>query len=167
MIIRNSTIYNPEEVEKLVNFAMAGIYTDKVLVKVRNSKKAYHGVAHQYGKITVNIGPPECFPCTNMCSKIVKKKLNNETVYVKGEKVTSGWVQTTVMQPYGGPNSPFIQYNTWQEALVGVAAHEARHIYQFQNKLFTNDDVGAEEDAEKYALLRLNRFRALGNKINL
>lgn len=56
--------------------------------------------------------------------------------------------------PYGGKRSPLIMYNNWREALVGVSAHEARHVYQFR----TGKRV-SEVDCERFALKRLEAYR--------
>jgi len=38
----------------------------------------------------------------------------------------------TLRHPYGGKNAPLITYHDWREALVGVAAHEFRHVDQYR-----------------------------------
>lgn len=59
-----------------------------------------------------------------------------------------------IRQPYGGKGSPLIEVRDWREGLVAVAAHEARHIWQFQH-----DKPRSEVDAERFAAKALARYR--------
>jgi hypothetical protein len=59
-----------------------------------------------------------------------------------------------VRHPYGGKRSPLIRMNDWREALVAVAAHEARHLWQF-----ATDARRSEVDAEQFAAQRLAAYR--------
>lgn len=56
--------------------------------------------------------------------------------------------------PYGGIRSPFIEVRDWREALVAIAAHEGRHVQQFQRSR-----PRSEVDAERFAAKRLEAFR--------
>jgi hypothetical protein len=56
--------------------------------------------------------------------------------------------------PYGGRKSVRIEFNTIEEILIGVTAHEACHIYQFQNTL----DI-SEAQCEWFAASQLELFR--------
>jgi hypothetical protein len=60
-----------------------------------------------------------------------------------------------VTHPYGGKRSPLIEMATWQEAMVAIAAHEARHIHQFRH-----GKPASEIDCERFARKALERFRA-------
>lgn len=64
-------------------------------------------------------------------------------------------LHTTEKVPYGGKRSPVIHYRNWREALVGVAAHEFKHIEQFQTK-----KPAAEWQCERAAFNALERYRA-------
>ncbi|MFN8639835.1 MAG: hypothetical protein U0360_10380 [Dehalococcoidia bacterium] len=55
---------------------------------------------------------------------------------------------------YGGVTSPVVEIADWQEALVAVASHEARHIWQYQH-----DAPRSEVDAERYSAARLALWR--------
>jgi hypothetical protein len=50
--------------------------------------------------------------------------------------------------------SPIVEFADWREALVAVAAHEARHIWQYQF-----DRPRGEVDAELRAAARLEEYR--------
>lgn len=55
---------------------------------------------------------------------------------------------------YGGVTSPVVEIADWQEALVAVASHEARHIWQYQHGA-----PRSEVDAERYSAGRLALWR--------
>jgi hypothetical protein len=55
---------------------------------------------------------------------------------------------------YGGMGSPIVSMADWREALVAVAAHEARHIWQFQH-----ESPRSEVEAERYSAGRLGLWR--------
>ena len=55
---------------------------------------------------------------------------------------------------YGGMGSPIVSMADWREALVAVAAHEARHIWQFQHEASRS-----EVEAERYSAGRLALWR--------
>jgi len=56
----------------------------------------------------------------------------------------------------GLKTAPVIRFDTWQEELFGMAAHEARHVDQFRYGW-----KRSEIDAEQWALLRLEERRAM------
>lgn len=56
--------------------------------------------------------------------------------------------------PYGGKDSIQITYNSYEEVLIGIMAHEACHIYQFQNNLVTS-----EAQCEWFAASQLELYR--------
>jgi len=57
-----------------------------------------------------------------------------------------------------GPRNrfPFFVCHDWREWLVKLAAHEAKHIEQFRNRA-----ICSELSCERFALERLDEFRAL------
>lgn len=191
MRIKNTSQYPDDEVRKLVTFAMRGIDTTGVLVKVKNSRSAYRGMA--YGNvpsmsparkmksvdrlITIGIGSPHQFPQDNMVTTIrwgAKVTVGDDGTFPPAPEGydTRTWRVTAyyeggrqfpvamkygepIRHPYGGKRSPLIIVNDWREALVAVAAHEARHHYQMKHGKTTS-----EVDAEKHAAKVLSRFRA-------
>lgn len=56
--------------------------------------------------------------------------------------------------PYGGPESPKIVMNCWQEVMISVLAHECMHVYQLRNNLTLS-----ESDCEKHAFAKLMEYR--------
>jgi hypothetical protein len=86
----------------------------------------------------LNGGPLDCR---------VRWTLTDENIY---ERLIS-----TEHIPYGGKGSPAIHYRSWQEALVAVAAHEFKHIEQFQTR-----KPASEIMCERAAFNALERYRA-------
>lgn len=148
MRLKNTSPYPDAEVRELVEFACKGVNMTGVAVNVKGSKYEYAGMAYDgvpsisplYWKsdvsrlVTIRIGRPEKFPTDT------------------GRTVTRNGVESR--EGYGGKRSPIIQLRNWQEALVMVAAHEARHIHQFRNR-----KRRSEIDAEKFAAKRVEAFR--------
>ena len=140
MILKNTSSFLTAEVRQLVTFALRNMDTRKLAVHVKNSRNAYGGRAYKrvpymsksYGKakelITVRIGKPDKFPTTN--------KLRDRDY------------------GYGGKGSPIITYGTWQEAMIGVTAHEGHHIVQFRHNWPLS-----EVECEKVAAKRLEEWK--------
>lgn len=186
MRIKNTSIYPDAEVRELVTFAMKGIGTTGVMVKVKNSKGAYRGMAYggvpsmspaRHMKsvdrlITIGIGAEYKFPTDNMIRypRMTWRKIGDEelatlnpewvTRFVRWTSYSDGRSQGHVKaaqepHPYGGKRSPLIEMQDWREALVAVAAHEARHHYQMSHR-----KPMSEVDAEKHAAKVLARYRS-------
>lgn len=185
--VRNTSQFPTQEVLALLEFGFHGLNLEGVQVNVKNSGnaaykgRAYSMVPHEspYSRvqgvrrlITIGLGSPGWFPTTNLSTS--KKSLPAGTTYEEAlaEKDRQGayaveptWFQHNpylqkgwallFSHGYGGKRSPIIHYQDWKEALVAIAAHEARHIHQFRNRLPLS-----EVDCEKWALKKLERYRA-------
>lgn len=64
--------------------------------------------------------------------------------------------QVDYRECYGGRRSPLVRVESWQEALVAIAAHEAYHIHQFRTS-----QTASESQCERFAAARLAIYRAL------
>lgn len=94
--------------------------------------------------IVLRLGSSDKFPYDNMTYK-----------WVEDDTVPGGY-RMEPKHPYGGKRSPFIVHNDWKEGLIAIAAHEARHIYQYRN-----GKSRSEVDAEKFAAKRLDAYRKM------
>jgi hypothetical protein len=180
VLLTNSSRYPDREVQTLVEFAMAGIDHSTLAVRVRNSRRAYRGRAYDGDPpisplshdrsvtrlVTLGLGTPEQFPCTNVTVSarwlrlppdIDPRSLPRGEVRRARRKGARYTHERRVWRThgYGGVRSPIVEFRDWRDALVAVAAHEARHIWQYQS-----DERRSEVDAERYAVDRLTRFRA-------
>ena len=126
--------------------------------------------------VTIAIGPPAGFPTTNEVRSARWRKVRpNESLdgvraadlRIAGSKVaaTRRRLAATHGSPqlerreirthgYGGVTAPVVHMSDWREALVAVASHEARHIWQYQH-----DRPRSEVDAERYSAGRLALWR--------
>jgi hypothetical protein len=133
--------------------------------------------------VTIGLGPPSSFPTTNEVRSARWRKVRpNESldgVRKSDLRVTPSKTAATPKsrvkallgfgspEPaprlerrevrthgYGGVTSPIVSMADWREALVAVAAHEARHIWQYQH-----DAPRSEVDAERYSAGRLSLWR--------
>lgn len=181
MRLTNKSRYPTEEVRRLVEFGMKGVRTEGVAVNVKNGRgyglagMAYEGVPLLSPKsrlktvtrlVTLRVGSASDFPYDNMRENVRWVRVAPDESYdVKdvrsclrqhSDGSQESWLERRVVErhPYGGKRSPFIEVNDWREALVAVAAHEARHIYQFQH-----GKPKSEVDAERFAAKRLAAYR--------
>jgi len=128
--------------------------------------------------ITIRIGVPGRFPADNMTRSTRWEKEKHpwaappqregedvtSRIYYRRQRGPDGRLRAepdqirfgrVVRHPYGGVRSPLIVLADWREAMVALAAHEARHHQQMQHK-----KPLSEVDAEKFAAKRLAAFRA-------
>ncbi len=138
MIIRNTSIYPTPEVRELVKFATAEVDMRRVCLKVKNSRHAFRGMAYEgvpYASaspasteylVTVGIGAPRHFPKEDL-----------------------------VYSYKSGSRFPRYRFEDWREALVHLAAHEAKHIEQYKEGLSRS-----EVACEHFAVYVLNLYRA-------
>jgi hypothetical protein len=183
--LRNTSRYPTEEVRRLVELGMRGVRTERLAVHVKNSThrgsgRAYSevpSVSPRAGQSTVDrlvalhVGPPDAFPTDNMQQASTRFQIVPMAEYEAMPDVERTKLRhvhgsdghfhaerqiTVPAHPYGGKRSPLIICNDWREWLVSVAAHEARHIWQFQN-----GKPRSEVECERFAAKALARFRTV------
>lgn len=134
MNITNTSSYHDKEVKQLINFSARRLRRilpkekyQRLEIRVTGTKDIYRGRAFNDRpyRVIIRVGPREKFPAKN---------------------VGYGWKYKT---------APAYDLNTWQEALVMVAAHEFYHIIQYE-KNYKRSEVAAEK---KGVLPALKRFR--------
>lgn len=178
MRIKNTSRYPTDEVKRLVAIGTRGVRMERVAVHVKNGAggTAYDQVPYaspRYGQKTVDrlvvvrIGGVS-YPHDNM-DEVVRWQNVSDAEYDSlpeaERRALRHWAnsdgrhgaQRRVIErhPYGGKRSPLIVVNDWREHLVTVAAHEARHIWQYQHA-----KPRSEVDCERFAAKALARFRA-------
>jgi hypothetical protein len=179
MKLTNTSRYADEEVALLVSFGMQQIDHSRLAVHVRNSSRAYRGRAYEGiphlsarahdseidRLVTIGIGAPKQFPCDNVQTRvrwvrIPRDETTTSAAVLRHRRDRLGRVHTErqviEQHGYGGKRSPVLVFQNWREALVAAAAHEARHIWQYQH-----DQPRSEVDAEQRAGERLDAFRLL------
>ena len=178
MKLTNTSRYPDAEVALLVEFAMCDVDHSRLAVHVRNASRAYRGRAYDGipsistrardgdvdRLVTIGIGAPQSFPCDNVQTRVSWVRVQQSTPtpgdVVRRRRDTDGRIhmerRVVSQHGYGGKRSPVLTFESWREALVAVAAHEGRHIWQYQT-----DAPRSEVDAEQAAGRRLDAFRAL------
>ncbi len=177
VILHNTSRYPAAEVERLVAFSMRDLDHSRLAVNVKNSSRAYRGRAYdgvpalsaQAGDaaidrlVTIGIGGPALFPCDNVQTKVKWVELHPEREpafgFVREYRDAAGAThyerKVVERHGYGGKTAPVLVFHDWREALVAVAAHESRHIFQYQF-----DRPRSEVEAERFAEFRLTQYRS-------
>jgi hypothetical protein len=143
MWVRNTSRHSDVRVEELVRFATEGIDMSDVCVNVKNGElagNAYNGV-------------PELSNAPRAAAYLVTLRLGRGN-----ERWPLGPVNYHFEAPHEtGPRNrfPFFVCQDWEEWLIKLAAHEARHIEQFRTQA-----TCSEIACELFAVGRLEQFRA-------
>lgn len=173
MRLKNTSSYPTDEVRRLVSSGMKGVNTTGLVVHVRGSRSEGHGKAyrsipaHSWAAqvpgarffVELYIGARTRFPVDNLRTKVrwldemPAADVLESNDYV-GQNRKGQWGVVVARHPYGGKRSPLIVTCDWKEMLVALAAHEARHIQQFQRHKRCS-----EVDAERFAANALERYR--------
>jgi hypothetical protein len=177
MYLRNTSRYPTSEVRSLIEFAVRGVNLARVAVHVKNTARGYAGMAYftvpgmssahggARSLITLRVGKAG-FPRDNMVTRVKWHPWTTReavqgcpSTWAFGMRTHDGAQQfragEPIRHPYGGKRSPLIVVNDWREALVAIAAHEARHIHQHRRK-----KPLSEVDCERFAAKALERYRA-------
>jgi hypothetical protein len=143
MWIRNTSRYPDQRVVDLVKFATRHVDMRRVCVNVKNGGLgggAYNGV-------------PEISNAPRKARYLVSLRVG------RGDE---RWPLGPINYHFKAPNEtgprnrfPFFVFRDWEEWLVKLAAHEARHIEQFRGGLRCS-----EVSCEQFALQTLEEFRA-------
>lgn len=182
MTIRNTSQYDTAEVKRLVRFAadgLAALDIRRICVNVRNYGRsgAIAGRAYPLAPrcsnappsaihlVVLRIGSPDKFPADNVYEHYRWIRVKDGETYDPAKvrsivKVRNG-VQERYLerleefrQTYGGKQSPYMIYETWQEGMVAIAAHELTHIFQYQARLAMK-----ESTCEYQAARAIDRYR--------
>lgn len=143
MILKNTSQYDTTVLRELAKFAARGIGHHNVELHIRNSNSNIRGRCF-YRPFDIKV-------------KVSSKKIRNLiTLKLPGEmpkKTWSGVKRIGRLWPDGIP------MEDWRDAILMVLAHEFRHVWQDRRERRTNRAGKGEYDAEKFAFLRLNKWR--------
>jgi hypothetical protein len=176
MRLKNTSRYPDDEVRRLVEFGMKGVRTAGLAVHVKNTAcgiagMAYEGVPYMSPArklrtverlVTLRVGVPESFPGDNVREFPDGRWMPGAAPLDFGQRYQARWNpkagrvehRRAVRRPYGGKRAPVLEYRNWREGLVAIAAHEARHIHQYQH-----GKPRSEVDCERFAAKALERYR--------
>lgn len=136
--------YDHGEIESLIAFAAQHTLADlsSLALNVKNcTNGARAGMAY------------DGVPCMSAASNTDAKFLVTLRIGDEGYYPTSNFMKRKG-HPYGGKDSPLMEFQDWREGFVSLAAHEFHHIYQYQK-----DFPRSECEAEKAAFKTLEAFR--------
>ena len=140
MWVRNDSDYPEVEVSELVAIGVTTVDMRRVYVRVKNIRDVrrrgpYRGRAYQ--------GVPSISSAPAAARNLVTLHLGPPRAFpVRPHRPTR--------------RSPVIEISSWREALVFVAAHEAKHIEQFRHRLPVS-----EVACNLFAAAALDRYRLL------
>lgn len=158
--IRNESQYPDEEVSDLVRWAMRPFGVRNLLVVVTNTRRGpYSGRA--WDGLVDALKP---WPAT--ADRCVQLRIGKPGEFPMPEPVTRhGWVGEGPAPGARTHNGwPVFQHPTWQEALVGIAAHEAKHIEDYMLNRRTSYRARKELACEVAAQGALDRFASYERK---
>lgn len=142
MWVRNTSSYDTEEVKRLVAFATRGVNMTRVCVNVKGSaQRRWAGRA--YGYI------PSYSNAPRTAKYLISLRFGEWTGPIPDHDYHG-------RSPEQKPDSrfPFLRFDTWQEMIIGLAAHEAQHVHQFRH-----GKRRSEVRCERFAARALARWR--------
>jgi len=144
LLVRNTSPYPTIQVESLLHFAFTDVLNVGVEVHVKGSSRSYRGRAYDGIPRIANVDDSARFLVTIGLSR-TKSGLPL--------RVNPGTKRLQRQYPDGIP------IDGWEDVLVYVAAHEARHIWQFQARRQSKKMALSEVDADTFAIYQLNEWR--------
>jgi len=152
MRVTNSSPYPAARIKELLHFAFRGVNDTKVEIHVKGSDTRYFA-GRAYNGIPAIANVAETFQYL----VIIRLARNSE---IMPSNIKPGVKRLLRGYPEGLP------LEGWEDVIVYVAAHEARHIWQFQRTKRTGKRGKGEYDAEKFAFPRLNAWRLTTGRSN-
>jgi hypothetical protein len=145
MLVTNTSPYPAARIYELLHLAFRGINDAAVEVHVKGSDtRLFAGRAYN--------GIPAISNTAESSRYLVVIRL------ARNPKILPTNIKPSVKRLLRGYPDGF-PLEGWEDVFVYVAAHEARHIWQFQRTLRTGKGGKREYDAEKFAFQRLNAWR--------
>jgi hypothetical protein len=144
LLVKNTSPYPTIQVESLLHFAFVDVLHSGVEVHVKGSSRSYRGRAYDGIPRIANVDDSARFLVTIGLSR-TRRGLPL--------RVNPGTKRLQQQYPDGIP------VNDWEDVLVYVAGHEARHIWQFQARRQSKMVALSEVDADTFAIYQLNEWR--------
>jgi hypothetical protein len=139
--ITNTSTHPTDEVKRLVRFALDECEAFAVEVHVKGTRHAFRGMAYR--------GVPGEANALRSTRYLMTVGIG---VDAKFPQAIDYWKLAG-----GGPNGGHVLAD-WREALVYLAAHEGRHLSQFEHARTWGKGRG-EVDCERHAMRMLRRYR--------
>ena len=144
MRVKNTSSYPTDRVKEILRFAFRGVKDAGVEVHVKGSSRGARGYAYGGIPSIANVAKDARYLVTIGLAK-------DRDLF---PKQTWGTKSIEKLFPEGIP------LENWEDILVYIGAHEARHIWQYQRRRRTGKRGKGEYDADKFSYRRLNDWRA-------
>lgn len=142
--LKNTSPYPQSRIELLLSFAFATVLDYGVEIHIKGSSSSYKGRAYD--------GIPQIANVVDGAMYLVTIGLAR-TRSLLPSHVRPGTKRQRKLYPDG------ILVRDWEDILIYVGAHEARHIWQFKTRRKSGEQPISEVDADKYAIRRLSEWR--------
>lgn len=147
MRVTNTSRYDLQRIKELLEFSARGVKDSGVEVHVKNSSRGWKAYAYSEIPYIANVAATSKYLITIHTSQWLPS-----TTWTNVQRIDRLW-------PEGIP------LDSWEDVFVRIAAHEFRHIWQFQRTERTGKGGKGEYDAEKFAFKRLNQWRGATKRL--
>jgi hypothetical protein len=145
MHVTNTSPYPAARINELLPFAFRGVNDTGVEIHVKGSgTRTFAGRAYNGIPTIANVAESSRYLVVIRLAR--KPEILPRNIKPGVKRLLRGY-------PDGFP------LEGWEDVFIYVAAHEARHIWQFQRTKRTDKRGLGEYDAEKFAFQRLNAWR--------
>jgi hypothetical protein len=144
LFVKNTSPYPTERVRELLHFSFNEVYGIGVEIHVKGSSRTFRGRAYDGVPRMANVLSGARYLVTIGLAK-ARRNLPDQ--------VGPGTKRLKCRYPHG------LAIESWEDLLIYVAAHEARHIWQFQARHQGVVHPISEVDADEFAIQRLNEWR--------
>lgn len=155
MKIKNTSRIATEKIRPLLEFASRRVNDSRVEVHIKHSRSDWFSgmaYANPHGNCFCSVDARTKYLIT---LKIPPRKNNDNVTELC---YWSRLKRLQLIYPDGFP------LETWEDQVIKLTAHEFRHIWQFQRSRKTGKRGKGEYDAEKHALVILNKWRIYTNR---
>lgn len=143
--IKNTSPYPQEKLEPMLLFAFSDVIDYGIEIHLKGSSSSFRGRAYDGVPHFANVVDGAHYLVTIGLARsraLLPKTIDPMTKSVQKE------------HPQG------VKVRDWEDIFIYVAAHEARHIWQFNARRESGKQPISEVDAEKYAIERLTDWVA-------
>jgi hypothetical protein len=145
MILKNTSQYDTDQLKELIEFAACGIGHKNIELHVQGTDWGLRGRCFSRPfDYRVRVRSTKITNLITMKLPPLDKMPKESWTHVK--RIKALW-----------PDE--IGFADWRDAVLFIAAHEFRHVWQNKRKKRTGKRGKREYDAEKFAFLRLNKWR--------
>ena len=144
--LKNTSPYPLLRLELLLSFSFAEVLDYGIEIHIKGSSGSYRGRAYD--------GVPKIANVIDGANYLVTIGLARTRASLPN-RIGPGTKTEQKRYPDG------IAVRSWEDIFVFVAAHEARHIWQFKARRIAGNQPISEVDADRYAIKKLSEWRII------